>query len=421
MVVKKLWSTVLTFIFLCNSNADAATVYETKIYSNQVKSLRLKVNGQTDPMPVININGGMLEVNFDILNYTRGRYAYSITCCNADWQKSTLSDIEYLDGFQGMTIEDYSQSVATTTLYRNYRLFLPNDDVGLKIAGNYILEVYEEDNPQKVLFTARFAVIEKQVDITGTVHTHTDIDFNKEHQQVDFEIDYRRFPVANPQNDLKVYVFQNTRTDNMKTGFRPQSITGNSVSYKHIPELIFEAGNEYRRIEFLTHRFGGMGIERIQYFNPYYHADAITDKSRAQRAYQYDQDQNGRFFINCSDCEDPDTEADYYIVHFAYEAGLIPKGNLYINGDLVQNQLNGNTRMEYNPETGLYEKALLLKQGHYNYQYLHIPENGTEATPAIAEGNYYQTENEYAILVYYRPPSARYDRLIGKQILRNQQ
>lgn len=399
----------------------AQDAYETRILSTQVKTLQLLTEEQTTPIPVINMEGGSLEVNFDILNYSSGRYAYSIIHCDADWKKSAMQPIEYMEGFQGMTIDDYIQSVATTTLYRNYRLFIPNDDVRIKLSGNYVVIIYEEDNPQHILFTARFAAIEPRVNVTGAIKTNTDIGFNKEHQQLDFEIDYKQFPIAIPQNDLKVQVYQNSRVDNVKTGFEPQSVLGNKVVYSHIPDLIFEAGNEYRRIEFLTHRFCGMRIERIQYFNPYYHADVMIDNSRGRKTYLYDQDQNGRFLINCNNCNDPDSEADYYIVHFAYEADLMPKGTLYLNGDLVQNRMDESSRMEYNSETGLYEKAILLKQGHYNYQYLFVPQGENEATPMLTEGNYFQTENEYTVFVYYRPMGARYDRLIGKSTFRYMQ
>lgn len=420
MVIKKRWYIFPIFIFLCSS-VNTQTVYETKIQSNQVKTLQLKTDGQPHSMPVINLDGGLLEINFDILNYSRGRYAYSITYCDADWKKSSLSPIEYMNGYQGMIIEDYAQSIATTTLYRNYRLFLPNDDVKFKLSGNYIVEVYEEDDPQRVLFTARFAVIESLIDIVGSINTHTDIDFNKEHQQLEFEVDYRKFPIAYPQNDLKIFVYQDSRIDNVRTGFQPQSMTGNKSVYRNVRELLFEAGNEYRRIEFLTHRFSGMGVERIQYFNPYYHADLMIDNSRSNQVYQYDQDQNGRFYVNCNDCNDPGIEADYYVVHFGYKADLMPKGDIYLNGDLVQNQLGENSRMEYNSETGLYEKALLLKQGLYNYQYLYVPQGESQATVALTEGNYYQAENEYTVFVYYRPMGGRYDRLIGKRTIRNMQ
>lgn len=420
MVIKKRWYIFPIFIFLCSS-VNTQTVYETKIQSNQVKTLQLKTDGQPHSMPVINLDGGLLEINFDILNYSRGRYAYSITYCDADWKKSSLSPIEYMNGYQGMIIEDYAQSIATTTLYRNYRLFLPNDDVKFKLSGNYIVEVYEEDDPQRVLFTARFAVIESLIDIVGSINTHTDIDFNKEHQQLEFEVDYRKFPIAYPQNDLKIFVYQDSRIDNVRTGFQPQSMTGNKSVYRNVRELLFEAGNEYRRIEFLTNRFSGMGVERIQYFNPYYHADLMIDNSRSNQVYQYDQDQNGRFYVNCNDCNDPGIEADYYVVHFGYKADLMPKGDIYLNGDLVQNQLGENSRMEYNSETGLYEKALLLKQGLYNYQYLYVPQGESQATVALTEGNYYQAENEYTVFVYYRPMGGRYDRLIGKRAIRNMQ
>lgn len=420
MVIKRLWDAFLILAFIC-SNVNAQTVYETKILSSQVQTLQLKTDDQPNSLPVINLDGGLLEINFDILNYSRGRYAYSITYCDADWKKSSLSPIEYMNGFQGMIIEDYTQSIATTTLYQNYRLFLPNNDISFKLSGNYIIEVYEEDDPQKILFTARFAVIEPLTDITGTINNHTDIDFKKEHQQLEFEVDYRKVPIAYPQNDLKIFVYQNNRIDNVRTGFQPQSMTGNKSIYRHIRDLIFEAGNEYRRMEFLTHRFGGMGIERIQYFNPYYHADVMIDNNRSNQAYQYDQDQNGRFYINCSDCNEPEIEADYYVVHFSYKANLMPKGEIYLNGDLVQNQLDENSRMEYNSETGMYEKALLLKQGLYNYQYLYVPRGESSATLALTEGNYYQTENEYTIFVYYRPMGGRYDRLIGKRTIRNMQ
>ena len=411
---------LLTCIMLTFSLA-AQQVYETRVVSGQVKSLQLRTEEQVNPIPVIRLDGGILEVNFDILNYSRGRYVYAITHCDADWKKSTLSTIEYVDGFQGMAIDDYAQSITTTTLYRNYRLFLPNDDIKFKVSGNYYLEVYEEDNPQHILFSARFAVIEPRIDVLGSVKTNTDISFNKEHQQLEFEIDYSKFPIAQPQSDLKIHVYQNSRTDNVKTGLQPQSFMGSKIIYRHIPELVFEAGNEYRRIEFLTHRFSGMRIERIQYFNPYYHADVMIDNSRARRAYQYDQDQNGRFLVNCSDCREPDTEADYYIVHFAYKADLMPKGAIYLNGDFLQNHLDESSRMEYNRETELFEKAVLLKQGHYNYQYLFVPQDENQAITALTEGDYFQTENEYTILVYYRPPGARYDRLIGKRTVRSGQ
>ncbi|MDR2498686.1 MAG: DUF5103 domain-containing protein, partial [Tannerellaceae bacterium] len=66
-----------------------------------------------------------------------------------------------------------------------------------------------------------------------------------------------------------------------------------------------------------------------------------------------------------------------------------------------------------NAATESYEKHLFLKQGHYNYALLFVPNGGSRAESAPSERNFYQTENEYYIYIYYRPFGARYDRLIA--------
>ena len=146
----------------------------------------------------------------------------------------------------------------------------------------------------------------------------------------------------------------------------------------------------------------------------------MTDYRRDKGTYQYDQDQDGRFFIRCSDCNDPDTEADYYIVHFTLACDPLPDGSVYLNGELFNNVLDEKSKMGYNFETKQYEKAVLLKQGSYNYQYLFVPTGSSVGQTGPIEGNYYQTQNEYSIYVYYRPMGARYDRLIGVTTVRNE-
>ena len=402
--------------------AYSQTAYETKVYSNLVKSLRVEVVDKLISEPFIELNGDqLLEVNFDVLNQAQGRYTYTIIHCNADWTKSMLSPIEYMDGFQRMPIDDYAQAINTTTHYTNYRLFLPNENIRFKVSGNYVIQVFSEDEPDRMLFSARFAVYEPLVSINATVSSNTDISFNRDYQQLSFQINTDKFPISFPQSELKIFVSNNNRTDNIVTDLQPSSIATNRLTYEHNRNLIFEAGNEYRRIEFLTHRYNGMRIEKIQYFDPYYHAVVMPDQSRARQSYQYDQDQNGRFFVRCLNCQEPDNEADYYIVHFAYVSPLIPNGNIYMNGNLFQNRLDENSRMDYNSETRQYEKAVLLKQGHYNYQYLMVPNGETKGQLAVTEGNFFQTENEYTITVFYRPFGGRYDRLIGKTTIRNPQ
>lgn len=414
-------NSIIFLLFNMLSNiAIAQQTYFTHVSDKLIKTLQVKVVGQMISDPYITLNGdNQIEINFDALGSGMSRYAYSIIHCNADWTQSSLSQIEYMDGFQGMTIDDFANAIGTTTQYTNYRLLLPNDDVKFKVSGNYVIRVYHEDTPDQTAFTACLSVVEPMINISGTISGNTDIDTNQTHQQISFTIHNKNFPITYPQTDLKIWVYQNNRRDNAVTNLQPMSILENQISYTNNRNLIFDAGNEYRRMEFLSNKYNGMHVENISFHNPYYHVELMTDYKRNEGTYQYDQDQDGRLFIRCSNCEDPDTEADYYIAHFTLATNQIPNGKVYLNSDLFNNAIHAQSEMAYNPERQQYEKSVLLKQGSYNYQYLFVPDGETTGKTGPIEGDYYQTENEYSIYVYYHPMGARYDRLIGVTNIRN--
>jgi hypothetical protein len=54
-----------------------------------------------------------------------------------------------------------------------------------------------------------------------------------------------------------------------------------------------------------------------------------------------------------------------------------------------------------------------MKQGYYNYEYAFLKDGTTDGTASYFEGSHYETENDYMILIYYRNPQDRYDRLMG--------
>jgi hypothetical protein len=411
---------ILAGLLLTGPYAEAQEAYRTEVFRDDIKSLEVKVEGELLSDPYIELNGEQrIEIIFDALHRSSGRFAYSVIHCDADWKKSTLLPIEYMNGFQQVTIHDFANSMNTMTHYTNYHLYFPNEETQFTVSGNYVVQVYEEDYADRVIFTACFSLIEPLIEIDASVSGNTDIDFNKAHQQVEFTIHRENLNILYPQNDLKIFVYQNNNRNDLRTDLQPMVITIRQLQYKHNRNLIFEAGNEYRRIEFLNHRYNGMGVEHIGFYSPYYHATLFPEKKRADISYLYDQDQNGRFFIRCSECQDPDTEADYYIVHFSLASERMSEGDLYITGELFNNITDERNRMEYNPETGAYEKAVMLKQGLYNYQYTFMEKGGTRASLNETEGNFFETENEYTIAVYYRPAGARYDRLVGVKTIGN--
>ncbi|MDL2282849.1 DUF5103 domain-containing protein [Parabacteroides sp. OttesenSCG-928-G06] len=398
----------------------AQEVYRTQVFDRMVHTLQVKIADEMLSSPYIHLNGNQqIEINFDILDPEYQHFAYSIVHCDANWQPSSLIPLEYMNGFQGLPVEDFANGMGTTVSYMNYQLRLPNEEVQFKVSGNYAVRIYKEDNPQEEVLTACFHVFENAVQLSAEVTGNTLIDTNQAHQQLNFSLNTSRFAIPYPQTDLKVFVYQNNRRDNMVSNLMPSGISNNRIDYENLRELIFEAGNEYRRFEFLSPTYNGMRVEDISFHHPYYHVTVMPDESRANYVYQYDQDQDGKYLVRCRNCNEPDTQADYYIVHFTLDHPALIDGNIYLSGELTNNVLNERSRMLYNPQTGLYEKNIFLKQGHYNYQYLFQKKGEEKATVMPIEGSYYPTENEYRIHIYYRPMGERYDRLIGVGLVKS--
>ena len=226
-------------------------------------------------------------------------------------------------------------------------------------------------------------------------------------------VNYPNYTVQNPTRELKIYVIQNNRTDNQVVLSNPHSITPQGIIYDFNRSLIFPGGNEFRRFECVNFLYNGMGVEQVDYFEPYTHVTLYADRLRTAN-YSYDQDQNGQYMIRTSQNRDSDSEGEYMFVHFSlpWEDPLIP-GRIYLNGELTNYSFNEESKMEYDFERKAFVKTLLLKQGSYNYQYLFVPSNTKKGETALIEGDFYETENEYRILVYHRPLGGRYDKLVG--------
>jgi len=68
--------------------------------------------------------------------------------------------------------------------------------------------------------------------------------------------------------------------------------------------------------------------------------------------------------------------------------------------------------MQYDDTTKLYETSFLFKQGFYNYFYVTV-DKSKKINITDINGSFYQTENDYQVLVYYHKFGAKYDQVIG--------
>lgn len=400
---------ITLLLFLLYSSYSKAQ--QNNVFEDNIKSLRVMKNGEWDLPPVITLKeDDFIEISFDDLKHEYVRYRYTIHHCNADWSFSDILESVYLDGFNTNIIEGYEQSMTPKVEYNRYSIRIPDVNTKLLIAGNYCVQVYEDDS-DKLIAQCYFSVIEPRIIISAEISGNTDIDTYKNHQQIDFTINHHHFNIRNPHSDLKIAVCQNRRWDNAVTNIKPTYIKQNQLVYTHIRDLVFEGGNEFRRFEIIDEYVPRMNVDKMEYHDPYYHATLYTDEQRTN--YIYDQDQNGKYLIRNSNNFDNETESEYIFTHFRLEAPQINGGDIYINGDLTNNCFDERSKMVYDPINHCYEATLLLKQGAYNYQYLYVPNNSQRGYTYAIEGDFHQTENNYCIYVYHRSFGERYDKLIG--------
>lgn len=393
----------------------------TGIFDERIKSLQVRLDGNDFAAPVVVLGSSdRIRIDFDHLAEDREYFRYSLQHCDARWQPSGLVDSEFLDGFNEGSIEDYGYSQATTVHYVHYSLTIPNEEVAPTISGNYLLRIYRENEPDEPLLQCRFMVSEQTAPVSAFMTSRTDVDYNKAHQQLEICVDTERAGVEDIYNDLRVVVQQNGRLDSERAISRPLRTSGSKAYFEHTPELIFEGGNEYRRFETVSEYYPGIGVESIDFQNPYRHFYLFVDETRADKSYLYDQTQHGRYFIRRQGAAESDFEADYGVVHFELDIPQLSDGSMiFIDGDFVHRRFDPESEMRYNPVTQRYERAMLLKQGAYNYQYLLVPPGAMRGYTAPVEGDSYQTDNEYLIKIYHRRRGDRYDRLIGHHQIMN--
>ena len=377
--------------------------------SEQINTPRIIVDGDWERTPIVDMTADeTIEFSFDEMSHRYHRFTYYIQHCNAQWEPSDILESDYLDGFNDQPIDDWQNSMNTTFDYTHYRLVIPNNEVRLKISGNYRVSI-REDGREVAFF--KFCMTEGKTLLSAKISGNTDIDTHDSHQQMDLTVNYGSLTVRDPAKELYTVVMQNRRTDNAVFNPTPTYDAGNRLTYEHCRQLIFTAGNEFRRFEVVNMYEYHMNVDLISFHDPFYHATLSQDTRH--HAYKYDYDHNGRYLIRYNQASDSDTEADYLFVHFNLASDRLTGGRLYVYGHFTGGNLTSKYEMEYNEREKAYQSTVLLKQGAYDYQYLWVPDGESAGQTKPTEGDWYETKNEYLILLYYRQRGSRYDRLVS--------
>ena len=159
--MKNFFYSIFLFLSVCGQ-----VVAQSKIQTIQCYPV-----GKPFAEPIIILGSGQqLYFGFDDLSPDVNTYSYRIQHCDPDWKNSNLSPFNYLTGFFSNPLNDYNYSTNSGTVqYTRFSLLLPNSDVSIKLSGNYLLQIFNDENPDSAVVTQRFSVLENKVGITATL------------------------------------------------------------------------------------------------------------------------------------------------------------------------------------------------------------------------------------------------------------
>jgi len=387
-------------------------VYDNHQYLQSIKTVRLFPDELENAMPVIDLHGtDQLHLSFDDLRGDVRNFYFAIEHCTADWQPSRLNQLEYAHGFNEDRILDYTPSINTLQPYTHYRASFPTENVRPKLAGNYLLKVYEDADRSRLILTRKFYVVTPIITATPQLLPSTDVARRQQNQKLNLTVNTANITINNPYQDIKIRVLQNQRPDRDQWLGAPHFISDDKLLYNDAKTLDFGGSNEFNYVDLRSTRFASERVAHIT-VDSVVAVSLLPDEDLSALTYGSVFDEDGAFFIRNQDKADADSESEYMHVRFTLKDAQRRDGAVYIVGGFNQYRYTEENRMVYDAASQTWTATILLKQGLYDYQYSWVDGSGT-THPTAFSGNHFQTGNAYQILVYVRRPGTTWDELLG--------
>jgi hypothetical protein len=388
-----------------------------KIYHRNIKSIKFHGYGDQLAYPVMNLSGGnQLELHFDDMDADVKYYSYTFLLCNADWTIAPISQFDYMKGFSNVRINTYRASSIALTLYTHYMSTLPDKNTYPVKSGNYLLKVFVNGDTSKTAFTKRFLVIDNKVSAGATVLQPFNPSQLKTHQKIQFSVNVQNVRPTNIFQQIKIVILQNNRWDNCITNLQPTFVRQNILEYNTEASGVFPAQKEWRWVNLTSLRLQTDRIEKADYSNKGQTLFMFPEGERTGLRYMFYRDADGMYQLGNIEQNNPYWQGDYATTWFRYftpDKKEMPDKDVYLFGELTNYELSDASKMKFNAETGMYETNQMLKQGLYDYIYVTRDKKTKQISADITEGNWWETENNYTILIYYRALGGRADELVG--------
>lgn len=386
-------------------------------YKESVRTVLLYADGNQNKDPLIPLDQPVqrLTLSFDLLGTEGDVLNYTFIHCSNDWYPTEFQRYNYATGYDYGRIDAFEFSRNTLIDYVHYHLSFPEADMMPVVSGNYLLIVYGVDLDD-VYFTRRFMVLDEKASIHASVPRYCDdLSLSDTHQQLNIQVSMPSIMGANIQQYSNLVIRQNGRWDNATLGLKPSFVYPEYISYEHSPLTVFEASNQYRRINFSNFYFQSENIARIYQTDDYYVVDYATCESRAKKPYVTYEDIHGEKYIYiANEGRDTDTEADYAWVNiFLRWPYPLENEDVYVMGAANGWRFDERNLMHYDNNLHGYLCQMLLKQGYYNFLFATVDRDNGMVSTELTEGNHWDTDNLYKVYLYYYNSNKGYDELIG--------
>lgn len=401
---------ILLFLIL-TIQLKAQTVFENRVFKDYIKTVECYNSSKEQSFPLINLkNNESITFAFDDLQGGQKNYSYTIEHCTWDWKSSKINVLDYIEGIQQDILFNYRYSFNTLVKFTHYELKLPNDQMKVKIGGNYILKIFENNNPEQPIITQKFYVLNNTINIGAEVVRATEVANRDSKQKINFTL-YPQQSINNPNTELKTVVMQNSIPQTAIVNTKPSFIRQNSFVFNDLNTNHFNGGYEFRKFDTRSFRYKAEHVADI-YRDSTQNVILSIDLANKSLRYSDAFDDNGAFYIRNTDGRDNITDSDYAYTLFTLAAEAPSKnGNVYVVGKFNNYNLTEENKLTYESSRGRYYGNILLKQGVYDFKYVWvIPEKFDDT---VFEGSFFETKNTYQVLTYYRRPGSRYDDLAG--------
>jgi hypothetical protein len=383
--------------------------FTTIVVSQNIKSVQLRPLQENNFSSIVPL-GTVLELSFDDLDADSKDYQYKIEHMTHDWQKSRLLSSQFIDGFDQNSIINVTNSFSTFQNYTHYAVKIPNINSIITKSGNYLVSVLNDAD--EVVFFRKLVLYENATTIGVEVSRSRNTKTINTQQTVEFTINHPNLRINNPAQEIHVVLLKNENWNEKLTNLKPTFFKQNQLKYTYANKTNFWGGNEYLNFDSKFIRNKSLNVLKIE-MKAVFHHYLYPYTYNPNRKYTYNPDINGQFVIRTLEASNPNTEADYAMMHFILHADKpILDKEIYVYGAFNNFKIEEENKLFYNFEDNSYEGQILLKQGFYNYTFATVDKNETVDTNQI-NGTFFQTENEYTVIVYYKPFGGLYDRVIG--------